>query len=227
MTEKELIGNLRQLRQIKPSKDWASFNKRALLGEEAKPFFFPYWKPAFAGVLTIFIMFGAYGLVKNSMPGDTLYTLKKIAKTAQQAIFVSEEEKPAFQLKLANDRLEDLAKASAKNLAPTINEFQANISEAVENLGRMDGATTSPMAIINLIEESQKLSENTEKARALGVVISEEETTNLDKVITEYLIDYLDGRTLTEEKENVLKEMKQLVEDGKYREALETYLLSQ
>jgi len=36
MTEKELIGKIRGLRQIRPNRDWVSLTKSQILGEEKK-----------------------------------------------------------------------------------------------------------------------------------------------------------------------------------------------
>ena len=220
MTEAELVKKIRELREIQPRKDWVSLTKREILGEEGKLTFFPYFKPAFAGLITILLLFGMFGLVKSSLPGDPLYLIRKVVHKSQ-AVFISEEEKPAFQLKLANDRLEDLAKASVKNLAPTINEFQANIFEAARDLAKMDATTSDPVAIKKIVEETKELEENKQKVESLGVVLGEEGTVELYKAITEYLIEYLESRTLTEEKEEILSEMKELFEEEKYLETLE------
>ena len=243
MTEKELIGKIRKLRQIRPRKDWVSLTKSQILGEEPRFTFFPYFKPsqvlnkiwvgkpAFAIFTVVFIFLGTfgYGLVKNSLPGDLLYGIRKVVHESQ-AVFISETEKPAFQLKLANERLEDLTKASAKNLAPTINEFQANISAAAKTLSKIDATTTDPVMIKKIVEETKKLEENKQKVESLGVVIEGEETEEFEKAlakIVENLIEDLKTRTLTEEKAKTLEEMEKLFEEGKYSEALELYLISQ
>lgn len=231
LTEKQLIGKVRKLRQIRPRKDWVSLTKKDILGEEPGLFFSSYLKPAIGGLMTIFVLFGVlgYGLVKNSLPGDVLYAVKKAVHQGQ-AIFISEAEKSAFQLKLANDRLEDLAKAPAKNLAPTISEFQANIAEAAKNLAKIDATTSSPIAIKKIVEQTQELEENIEKVESLGVVIGKEGMSEWNKAVkrvTENLIEDLEGTTLTEEKEKILSKMKELFEEGKYSEALELYLINQ
>ena len=228
LTEKQLIGKLRELGQITPRKDWVSLTKSQILGEETPSLtFFPYLKPAFAGFVAVFVLFvGLYGFVKNSLPGDTLYALRKIAHEGQ-AVFIPEAERPAFQLKLANDRLEDLTKVSVKNLAPTITEFQASISEAAKDLTKVDATTSDPLVTQKIVEETKKLKENEEKVRSLGVVIEGEEIENFDKAVVKYLIEDLEGMSLTEEKEEILKEMKELFGEGKYSQALELYLLNQ
>jgi hypothetical protein len=228
-SEKQLIGRIRELRQIKPGKDWVSFNKTRILGEEPKTIFFPYFKPAFAGLVTVFVFFGAFVSAQNSLPGDLLYPIKKIVEKSQ-AIFVSAEEKPAFQLKIANERLEDLTKASVKNLAPTINEFQANVSEAARNLVKIDADASSPVLIKKIVEETKKIEENKQKAESFGVVVGEEGTNELKNAlgkIVENLIQDTEEGTLTEEKTEVLSKMKELSGEEKYSEALELYLINQ
>jgi phosphoglycolate phosphatase-like HAD superfamily hydrolase len=218
LTKKQLIGKIRGLRQIKPRKDWVSLTKKEILGEEPGFTFFPYFKPALAGLIAIFLLFGFYGLVKNSLPGDFLYLIRKAAHQGQ-AVFIPESEKPAFQLKLANDRLEDLTKASAKNLAPTISEFQANISEAAKNLAKIDATTSNPVVIKKIVEETKKLEENKQKVESLGVVIGEEGTNELEnayKLLAEREIRNAENSTLTEKQENILKEAKEYFENGDY-----------
>ncbi len=231
LTEKQLIGKVRKLRQIRPRKDWVSLTKKDILGEGPGFFFFPYFKPAMAGLITIFVLFGVlgYGLVKNSLPGDVLYAIRKAVHQGQ-AVFIPEAEKPAFQLKLANDRLEDLTKAPAKNLAPTISEFQANIAEAAKNLVKIDATTSDPVAIKKIIEETRELEENIEKVESLGVVIGQQGMSEWNKAVkrvTENLIEDLEETTLTEEKEKILSEMKELFAEGEYSAALELYLINQ
>ncbi len=232
-TQDELIAKLKELRQIQPTNTWVSLTKTRILGEEARPgfTFFPYFKPALAVFTIAFILFGAfsYGLVKNSLPGDLLYSIRRIVHEGR-AVFISASDKPVFQLKLANERLEDLTKAPAKNLAPTISEFQANMAEAVKTLSKIDATTSSPTAIKKIVEETKRIEGNKQKVESLGVVVGDEETAELDNAlgkIVASLIEDLEGRTLTLEKSEILSKMKVLFEEKKYSEALEVYLISQ
>jgi len=232
MMQDNLINQLKQLREVEPKKDWVSFNKKELFkDEETSISFIPSFKPAFASLFIFFLMLGgvSYGLVKNSIPGDVLYSIRRVAHIGE-AIFVSDQEKPAFQLKLANDRLEDLSTASARNLAPTMYEFEANIIEAVKSLGKMNMSTSSPATIERLVVETKKLEENKQKIESLGVVLSEKETSEWDeafKRIVSNLIEDLDSRQMTDEASEILVQMKELFEEGKYSGALELYLTNQ
>jgi len=229
IAEKQLIAKIRKLSQIKPKRDWVSLTKQEILGPDLGFTFFPYLKPALAGFLTIFILFGAFDLVKHSLPGDILYTIRK-AVHKSQAVFMTEQEKPAYQLKLANDRLEDLTNVPVKNLAPTIYEFQANISEAARNLANIDATVTDPVAIKKIVEETKKLEENKQKVESLGVVIGEEgtqELTNALSRVVSNLIKDLGDRTLTEDQEKILAKMQELFSQAQYSQVLELYLISQ
>ena len=233
MSEKALLSQIKGLKTIKPRKEWVVLTKKQILGETSKWSFFSVFKlnfkPAYAGVMAFLIVFGVFGLVQTSLPGDLFYPIKKIAQKGQ-TVLMSEEEKPVFQLKLANERLEDLTKAQTKNLAPTINEFQATISEAARDLAKIDATTSSPTVIKKIAEEAKKIKENQEKVRSLGVVVGEEQTEELEnavKNIVESLIQDLEGRTLTEEKAIVLNQMKELFKEGEYLDALVLYLNGQ
>ena len=231
MTEKELIGKLKNLRQIKPRKDWVCSTKSQILGETPRFTFtfFPYFKPALAGFVAVLVFFGFFGFTKNSLPGDTLYPIKKVMEKSQ-AVFVSPDEQPAFQLGLANERLEELTCAPVENLGPTINEFQASISEAAKNLSRIEATTSDPVAIRKFVEETKRFKENKQKVEALGVVIEGKETEELEMalgLVVENLISDLESRSLTEDKEEILEEMKEFFTERKYSEVLELYLINQ
>lgn len=240
LTDQELIDKVRKLSQIEPRKDWVFLTKKEILpptifheGFFANIFPFEKWwgvRPRYvlASVLTlVLIVIGFLGFAKNSLPGEPLYIIRKVAHFSR-AIFVSESEKPTFQLKLANDRLRDLTKASPKNLAPTIDEFEANISQAAKELSRINVSTSSPATIKKIVEETKKIEINKQKVESLGVVIdgTEELDGALGK-ITENLIKDLESRTLTEEKQEILVKIKELFEAGKYSEVLELFLISQ
>jgi len=229
MTEAEITKKLKGLKQIKPRKDWVSLTKKEILGEESFGLtLFPYLKPAFAGLIAVCLVFGLFGVVKSALPGDLLYIVRRAAHYGQ-VLLIPEQEKPVFQLKLANDRLEDLTKAPVKNLAPTINEFQANIHEAAQNLAKIDATTSDAIVMKKIVEETKKIDENKQKLESLGMVVggTEELDNVLAKIVRTQIIEDLENRSLTEEQENVLAEIKELYREGEYTEALELYLTNQ
>lgn len=219
-TEKQLIGKIRELRQIRPRKDWVVLTKSQILGEEPKILFFPFFKPVLATVTAFGILFGIFSLAQNSLPGDFLYSIKKITEKSQ-AVFVSEEEKPVFQLKLANDRLEELTKAPARNLAPTLSEFQASVFQAAKEIVEAEKPN-----IKEIVQQTKKLEENKQKVETLGIVVGETEAldTALAQLVESQIKDLEEG-TLTEGQQELLEGAKESFEAGDYNQALEKILI--
>ena len=254
MEEKELIAKLRELRQIKPSQDWAVLTKNTILGQEKSRgntaaavlsvFRLFFAKPAYAGLVVIFVLAGFLGtfvFAQKSLPGDPLYLIKRVNEKAQ-AVFVSEDEKPQVSLELANKRLEELTKVvqtnQVRNLAPAINEFQESLSEAAKDLSKITTSTSSPTEIKRFVDQAKNIEEKTQEVKSLGVVIGGEELEELRGAskrlelellvsVLKNMISDLENRTLTEEQAEILSQMKELVEEEKYSEALELYLINQ
>jgi len=233
MTEKELISKLQELRQIKPNQDWAFSLKSRILAQEPvyrqgiSVNFFPFFKPAFATLVSIFVLVGLFGFSQNSLPGDLLYPVKKIVERGE-ALFVSEQEKPQASLELAGKRLEELAKIAqtnqARKLPQAITEFQASANQVAKNFSKPEEITTNPQAIQKIVElnKEKEIVEQT-----LATQIETEELDNTYKNLAKYFIEDLSTRTLTEEQAEILNQMKELVEQGKYSTALELYLINQ
>jgi len=238
MDEKELIGKIKELRQIKPDQNWAFLTKSRILSEEPayrgrasvsasvvsvlRVFFL---KPAYAGVMAILVIFGLFGFSQNSLPGDLLYPVKKIAEKGQ-TLFVSGKAREQISLELAQKRLEELTKIveanQAKKLAPAIKEFQGSLVDAANNFSGTDAG-----ALRKVVEMRRK----TKELQSRGVVIEEQELDKLEMssliVVLEELIVDLENRSLTEAQQDTLAQMKELVERGDYSTALELYLINQ
>ena len=237
MTEQQLISKIRELRQIKPRQDWVIFTKSRLFStgfsfvgflrelQRGERFVFRH-KPAFAVILVCFILIGVFGFTQNSVPGETLFALKKITEKSQE-VFVSGKDQIRHNFELANRRLDDLTKIAqanqAQKLAPAINEFQESITKAVESLSRADS-----QGIKEIAQEIKKLEEKTEKVKSLGIEIeNNQKLENALATIVEREITDLEGRTLTltEEQQKILTEAKDDYQAGDYYQALEKILL--
>lgn len=227
MAEKDLISQLKELKQIKPREEWVVLAKNRILGEEKKFSLSPLfgWKLAFAPVISVFIIVGLFGFAQNTIPGDFLFSVKKATESAQVG-FSSPTDKPAASLKMANKRLEDLSRIAEANqvrsLSPTIEEFKANISEATKQLAELDINATG-----ELIKEARKLEENKQKVESvLGAVVGEtgeleSALAQLEKRTADYLIADLEARTLVEGDQKLLIEAKELFAAGDYSSSLE------
>jgi hypothetical protein len=242
MTSKDLVKKLQILKEIKPRKDWVISTKNQILGDyQTRPAgildIFPRlisqpklaYRPVFATLFTLTILLGTLGFAQYSLPGDILYPIKRVTEKSQ-ALFVSEKELPCYNLEIANKRLEELSKIAetnqAKKLAPAIKEAQTSVSQVTKNLVKSETIDKETVDEIMNLKKNLEMVETT-----LGTKIGSEEDEqtieNWTKKQTNMLIEDLEGRILTGEQEEVLAQMKELVEEGKYSEALELYLINQ
>ncbi|MDD5145707.1 MAG: DUF5667 domain-containing protein [Candidatus Pacebacteria bacterium] len=233
MTEKELVSNLKKLKNTKPSKDWALLTREKILGKEEKNWIsvletlprlvFQYNKLAFASVILFGFITVAFTFAQNSLPGDPVYILKKITEKSR-AVFVSTDDLPQAQLGLANKRLEELTTIAqtnqVKKLAPAILEFQANAQKAAENLMSAKNPDIKKIAV-----ETKKMEESKQKIESLGVIIGETEELDsaLEQLVGRELKD-LGSRTLTDEQKAILIKAGEDYWAQRYSDALEKIL---
>lgn len=242
MTEKQLIAKIKQLKQIKPKEDWVYFTKNQILGKALEPektklslvtfireiqrgerFVFRH-KPAFAFLTVLAIFIGLFGFTQNSVPGDSLFVLKKIAEQSQ-SVFISQKDQPKHDLEIANKRLDDLFKIAEENevanLASAINEYQETVSKAAESLAKADEPDIKEIA-----KAIKELAEKEEIVKSLGIEIGEPEELNnvLASIVGAEIIE-LEDKELTLEQKEVLIKIKQDYEQGNYSQALENILL--
>jgi len=237
MSENELIKKIRQLRQIEPRKDWVILTKRELFKQDAPSIresfsiidifsrLFLNYKPvlatfAFLGVLVFGT--GAFAFAKNALPGDSLYSLKRLSENTR-TVFVSDSGKTQDQLELTNKRLEELAKIAATNqtqkLTPALNEVKKSVSEVAKDFKKPNKITKE------IVDQTKKIEENRERAESLGVII--EGTEELDNALAQLVereIKDLEIRSLTEEQQKSLEEVKADFEAESFTAALEKIL---
>lgn len=230
MTETKLIKQIKELRKIKPRKDWVLLTKTQILGEEKRAVLFPFFRPAYAGLFLALLLLGFFEFSQGALPGESLYYLKKITERSQ-IILSSEQERPRLNLELVNKRLEELNQIAQNNevrkLAPALKEYQASIFEAVKSLTKMAATTSDSLVIKGIAEETQKLEENKKILGTLYGIAGLDEKLSPVKVVAELLIKDMEKTTFTEEGEEILEQAKQDFENGNYSEALERILLSQ
>jgi hypothetical protein len=243
MTEKDLIQNLKGLRQEKPNQEWVSLTRQRIFSQEPEeqkmdfvlftPFF--RYKLAMAPVIAVLTIIGLFGFAQNTTPGNFFFQFKKVTETAQVSLSSGAEKSSAY-VRLANKRLEELNQiagtSQVQNLSQTIKEFQTNITEATKNLSAMDVNADSD-AIKEFVAETRKLEENRLKVETvLGAKVGdtqefESALLQLEKQMAEYLIIDLDSRTLSEGDQTLLTEAKTYFEAGDYSQSLEKiWLLS-
>jgi len=242
-TNAELIRHIQELKKIRPRKDWVLLTKEQIFSQypvpEVQPrkiswawFFQP--KPAFAALMSLIFLAGTFVLAQNSLPGDPLYAIKKI-KERGQAVFVSEEELPRYNLEIANKRLEELTEIAQTNqvrkLAPAIEEYQVSVSEATENLKQIKEPGKNPKIIKEVAFQTEKIEENKQKVEALGVVVDETEALeNSTAQLIEKTIEVWEKEPLNKKQEEFLMEARVYFEGVEYYKASQAlemvYLLS-
>lgn len=228
MTEKQLISQLKKLKDIQPNNDWVVFTKEKILKEEEKKtisilsaflkelqmgerFVFQH-KMAFASVLMIVVMFGLFGFAQNSMPGDSLFAIKKITEQSQ-SVFIADNYKSIHNLEIAGKRLDDLQKIAqnndVNNLASALSEYEETVAKANETLGQAEN-------IEDIALEIKELQKKENMIRSLGIEIN----SDLDNTIKDIVGREIESLEESEE----IEEIKELFERGEYYQALEKIL---
>jgi len=236
MTGKNLIQQLQTLKEIKPREEWVLLTKENIFKEEPAKGIISIWlgtlkelrrserfvfnhKPAFAFALSLLVAVGLFGFAQGSMPGDMLFSLKKITEKGQAALFVSDKNKTRYDLEMVSKRLNDIAKAAqadaGKNLGPAINEYKESASTAAKSLAKSND-------LKEITAEVKKIEEQKQEIQSLGVKIDENaELDNALASVVQKEIDSFDGKQLTQESQAALEKAKIYFVNGKYSDALE------
>ena len=232
MEDKDIIKKIQKLRQVKPRKDWVVLTKQRILEEEKSSVFslnelilgmrlvFQH-KLAFATFVLILIILGTFGFAQNSVPGNILFSVKKMSERGR-GVFTSDKLGRNFDI--TNKRLEELTQIAEENdvsnLAPAINEYQTSVSETAKNIG--EKIKENPQAAKGIVGEIKSLAQKTGEIKSLGVEIPGNREMN--EVIVEMLktqVEDLENRSLMEEDIVVLEEIRKAIEEGRLDEALE------
>ena len=244
LTQKQLIGAIRELKEIKPRKEWVSLIKSQIL-EPAKtltekeadfakqnipsrtwsisnllPRVNYQRRLAYAFASLVFIIIGTFGFAHYTMPGDLLFPVKKITET-----------KDPFQIAYnrSSELVQILKENKTENIAPAVSEFKASISGAAKNLVQNMVSVDNKKSLKDIAVEVKKIQDNQKQAETLGIDISQtSEVKELDDalaVLVKEQIDDLEKATLTEGQQETLAKIKDLYEQGKYYDALEEILL--
>jgi hypothetical protein len=244
MREQEIFKSFSELKKIKPRAEWVSLTKDKIFegeGEafipslrgiaEEKPvlsawqFLFKY-RPAFASAVAIVALLGVFGFTQNSMPGDLLFSIKKIAENSQAA-FISAEGQSKYNLELASKRMDELTKMAKANnkkeLTSAISEFQASVSKAAESLKNTEPKNLQEVK--DMAVEIKKIEEKTETMKSLGVDINTgNELENVLGGLVNDQIKELEGMSLSDSDKEILVAAKASYENKDYSAALEEVL---
>jgi hypothetical protein len=172
--------------------------------------------------LFIVVFSGLFGFAQNSVPGDSLFALKRFTEQSQ-AVFIADSYQSIHNLEIAGKRLDDLTKIAqhndVKNLASAITEYNETVSKAAQGLSQADN-------VEDVALEVKRLQEKEDVVRSFGIEISDNKDLDdaLAKIVKRELKDLKD-KELTEEQELIVADIEQDVEAGDYSSALEKVLL--
>ena len=246
MTEKELIKKLKELKEIKPSEEWVVLTKENIIREgitENRAFLSsigsifnvrPLLKPVLAGAFCFSLLFGVFVLSQsqNVLPGDLLYSVKKISEQARLSL-ASEEEKPKVQLELTQKKLDELRKIAeenrGKNLASAVQEVEESMKQTAESLKKV-AEVRNDGKIVKEVKEKVDIIEE-QKGEVESILSTKLNSQELDeaknsyyKSLVEQEIEELENSELTLEQNEFLEQAKELFQEGNYQEALEKIL---
>ena len=159
MNEEQLINKIQELKTITPNSDWVLSNKNNLLGEEKHLDWSLFFRPALVGA-SLFAIMVAFNLSQDSLPGELLFTLKKLTE-GKDTMLCAQDDKTLRSFELAHKRLEELfliaESNEVKKIAPAINEFQLTIKDVTKELSK--AYVTGNEIDEGLIDEANRLEE--------------------------------------------------------------------
>lgn len=180
MTDKELIQQLKTLKNIKPNKDWAVFLKQEIT--ENKDFCLEthcaeqskvlpvrtflseiseflsnigssaLFKPSFAVIACCGLFLSVFGFAQSALPGDLFYPAKKITEKIEINL-AGAQEKPNVQIAMTNKKIKELNQVVQANLGK-------NLAPAIQEVEQSAQETAKT---IEKLTESVKIAKETAK----------------------------------------------------------------
>ena len=237
-TEEQLIEQIKSLKEIKPRKEWALLLKSKILtcpsealakegqilaqsvsfADILKSVFFQR-KLAYSFAAVLLMVLGAFGFAQNTVPGDLLFPVKKIAEQSQASLTGHTGLKQ--NAVVLNNRINDLvqvAKAGkSNNISSTIDEIKANATELAKDL--KDNPVDDPQTLKDIAVSLKTLASvpGTDLKSNPGIEV-------LYQIVAQQQIDELKKSTLTASQQEMLIEIEDLYSKGDYSTALEKIL---
>jgi hypothetical protein len=229
------LQKLNSLKEIKPNQNWVSFAKRDLFEkiEESEinshinifSVFYLSKKPVLAAIASFVFIMGIFGMAQASVPGDILYSVKKITEKGQSALLPADR-KLAFEFKLVNERLNELNSIVNSNRT---GKLASAVKEVNDSLNTVAGKLKGEKVTKEIVKETGKINEvRNQIEEVLAIRISSDDTNQafIDyyKIATEEIINDLRDRELNDEQIILLDKAVLLYEEGGYINALEVLL---
>ncbi len=230
MTEQELISKLQSLKKITPSRQWAFSLKMQLLDQATPIKTTPAFnlgrslsralatltqpKLAYAFAVMLFAVVGTFGFAQYTLPGDMLFSVKRITEQSQLTLNGESEIKNSVQT--YKKRSQDLA-------AVVKNNKQENKQFAIQEVNDAAKSLTEAIAKDPALAKDVALELKQEGTFAVieGGADVKESSDILYKTIDEQMISDIEKTTLTESQKKIFQEVKNLFAEEKYAQALE------
>jgi hypothetical protein len=218
-----IVKQLKNLRKVRPSTSWLESQRSFLLSEitkneqaievpvqeQGRPnFVFPIFnipklfKPAF-GVAMVLIVFasslGTIGVIsaaQNSLPGDSLYTLKTAFEKTQMTLASNQESRAGLSIKFANQRMEEFAQIANKperkgNIEKTVKNLNAQLVTVQENMDKLKDVNSAKAAeVAKLISDQtdsykETLTKTTDQLAYMMPEERDKIKTEIDQILVE------------------------------------------
>ena len=194
MQEKDLIKNLKDLKQIKPNQDWAFWLKSNIL--ETKPqshlykpkvklaifsFISKYQKVLIPSLMAFFFVF-SFTFAQTTLPGSVLYPIKTLTQNAK-IYLASENTKPVVRLEVAKVRMEDLGKV--KNHEKEISVIAKDIGKDLEIVSQEIKNINNAQVALNTSRHIQEESKNLEEL-ASNISLDDKGMEEFDKDVEDF-----------------------------------------
>ncbi len=209
MKEEEIIFKIKELKKIKPEKNWVLSTKKAILEEKKGVFFafFPFNKGELLKWLSLgltagFVLVLTFSITK-SFPKDNFPSLKFSHSKNIELAQITQLKK---EVRAFTDKLEkiDLPKTETK----TREKIAKDAKEITQKIKKLNQSLT--------VRDGGILEKEVEKLERISY-----------KIECESLILDLEKRSLSEKQKKLFSEMKELAKRGEYQKALELWLENQ
>ena len=206
MQEKDLIKELKDLKEIKPNQDWANWLKSNIL--ETKPQSGLYNKPkiklaVFSYIskyknlafgenlvsrfarnqkvlvpsLLSFFLVSSFAFAQTTLPGSVLYPIKTLTQNTK-IYLASENTKPVVRLEVAKARMEDLSKI--ENHEKEISAITQNVRKDLEIVTQEIKKINKKQVALNVSKDIQERSKDLKKL-ADQISLNDEEREEFNK----------------------------------------------
>lgn len=244
ITEKKLIDSLKQLKDIKPRKDWAVFLKSQILEDisiqaekqvEIKTikqpsklteiinilsFVFIQKKLAYSLAIVFLFIVGVFGFAQYTVPGELLFQTNKIPDQSKASLTGQTLIKQ--DITRLNSKINNLSKIAntgkIENIPSAISEININIKELSDNFKK------------DTIKDPETIKEIALSLKTLSSIPGSDLSENQDvkdlyQILVENQINDFKKTTLTDDQKEALLDIEELYNQEKYIDALEKILL--